>query len=86
MLEQLDDYDWEKVFEAAGQCGSDNPGTPSAVEGDSCATDLFTRDDVAEIIAMEDGENDELSWTGVFLLKDGRFAHCDGGCDYTGWD
>jgi hypothetical protein len=46
----------------------------------------FDREDVAEVLATEDGENDSDNWVGVFLLKDGRYAYLTAGCDYTGWD
>ena len=46
----------------------------------------FSREDVAEIIAYEEGQNDGDSWVGVFKLKDGRFGYVDAWCDYTGWD
>lgn len=41
---------------------------------------------MAYIIAAVNGANDESDWLGVFRLKDGRYAVCSGGCDYTGWD
>jgi hypothetical protein len=46
----------------------------------------FGVDDVAEILATDDGENDERQWVGVFRLTNGQFAFVEGGCDYTGWD
>lgn len=52
----------------------------------SVSTTAFTRDDVAEIIAMAEGENDGAEWVGVFRLNDGRFAVLRAGCDYTGWE
>lgn len=45
----------------------------------------FTREDVAEVVAAQDGFNDGDSWIGVFKLVDGRFAWLTAWCDYTGW-
>lgn len=42
--------------------------------------------DVAEIIAMDEGENEGANWIMVVRLKDGRFGFLSAGCDYTGWD
>jgi hypothetical protein len=46
----------------------------------------FTREEVAEVIAAEDGQNDGDSWVGIFRLRDGRIGYLKAGCDYTGWD
>ena len=46
----------------------------------------FTREDVVEVLAIDDGENDEADWVGMFALADGRYAYVEAGCDYTGWD
>jgi len=46
----------------------------------------FNMDEVAEILASEEGENDGDSWVAVVKLTDGRFGFIDAGCDYTGWD
>jgi hypothetical protein len=45
----------------------------------------FSIDDVAEIIAISDGQNDEEDWVGAFRLSDGRYAFISAWCDYTGW-
>lgn len=58
----------------------------NAVLGCSVTTEPFTRDDIAELIACADGENDGPDWIAVMRLKDGRFAFLTAGCDYTGWD
>ena len=48
--------------------------------------DGFTRDDVAEIIAIENDESFGSDWQAVFRLYDGQFAFLTAGCDYTtGW-
>lgn len=46
----------------------------------------WTFDDVAEVLASDDGQNDGDSWICVVRLKDGRFGFLSAGCDYTGWD
>jgi hypothetical protein len=77
MLPELDTYDWREAFEYAD---------PSRCEGATCSEDVFTREGVKRIVAMEEGENDGPNWIGVFELHDGRFAFLTAGCDYTGWD
>lgn len=86
MLERLNNYDWEEAFGAAGLDGSCLNGTPVVVQFASAVpVTPFSREDVEEIIAISDGENDGQNWLGVFKLKDGRYATIDSGCDYTGW-
>jgi hypothetical protein len=46
----------------------------------------FEFDDVASIIATDEGENDGRNWLAVGTLKDGQFFILSAGCDYTGWD
>ena len=46
----------------------------------------FTRDDVAEVLAMVEGENDKASWLLLTRLSNGQFARLSAWCDYTGWD
>lgn len=85
MNKRLDSYDWEQAF---GESGShnDTPAPDIVPPGAKVSGERVTRGDVAEIIAIEDGENDGESWVGVFLLHDGRYAAVEGSCDYTGWD
>lgn len=80
MLAEIDDYDWAEVFGEAYSCSKEI----DSLDGTSC--DDFTREDVVEIIAIQDGQNDGDEWLGVFKLKDGRFLAATGWCDYTGWD
>jgi hypothetical protein len=80
MLERLNDYDWENVF-GEGDCGCDVEAVGS------CAIEPKpNREDVTEILAIQNGERDGANWIGVFKLKDGRYVYATGGCDYTGWD
>lgn len=46
----------------------------------------FDREDVVEIVACEEGENDGDNWIGVFKLANGTFGWLSAWCDYTGWD
>lgn len=46
----------------------------------------FSLDDVKNIIALDEGENDGESWVIVVELNDGKFGYVDAWCDYTGWD
>ena len=66
------DPDWRHAFHEA-QHGDDGDG-PSAL------------DDVVEIIAAIEGENDGADWLAIVRLSDGRYAKMFAGCDYTGWD
>jgi hypothetical protein len=73
------DGDWSNVFEYAsdehvGAC----LGFKGSVQG-------FGLDDVAYVIAAEEGENDGANWITVVRLQDGRYAFVSAGCDYTGW-
>lgn len=91
MLKELDNYDWQAVFAYAGVEPEDVrgcvDGTPNVSAQMEWSGDVsgFTRDDVVEIIAMSDGDNDGPDWIGFFRLRDGRYAFVSAGCDYTGW-
>jgi hypothetical protein len=86
----LDDDDWRDAFgEAMGvepnaYCTGRKPAR--RILGYTGSDEPFTRADVARIIAISDGVNDECDWIGLFELRDGRFGFVRGGCDYTGWD
>jgi hypothetical protein len=84
----LDNYDWAEVFKYAGGKAnewSEGVGPPGACLGFTGSVEACEREDVAEIIAMQDGANDGPDWIGVFRMKDGRFLAVRAGCDYTGW-
>src|SRR6185369_14517011 len=81
---RLDDYNWEHIFE-----GGERYTCPVHVRtrqvlpfGDS---GCYARADVKSIVAIDDGENDERDWVGVFLMVDGKYLVVRAGCDYTGW-
>ena len=46
----------------------------------------FNINNVIEVIASDEGENDGESWVCVVKLNDGTFGFVDAWCDYTGWD
>lgn len=46
----------------------------------------FDREDVEEIIASADGENDGDPWLMLVKLKNGIYGYLKAWCDYTGWD
>lgn len=52
----------------------------------------FGPQDIQQVLAVIEGENDGANWHWVLQLKpesavDGKwFAYLTGGCDYTGWD
>lgn len=48
--------------------------------------DTFGIDDIAEVLAVVEGENEVDDWRWVLRLTDERFMFLQGGCDYTGWD
>ena len=77
--EMRESYDWREAFAYAADHGEPTEGYAGSCEG-------FGFDDVAEVIASDDGENDGANWLAVLRLHDGRFAFLSAGCGYTGWD
>ena len=77
--ELLASYDWEEAFKYASA-----PDVRPSL-GYEGPVDGFGREDVVEIVASVDGDNDGPAWVGVFKLADGRFAVLRASCDYTGW-
>lgn len=75
--EFMDSSDWEYIFQ--------NFISPTPVLGYEGLTGPFSREDVADIVALVEGENDGPDWVAVFRLNDGRFASVSAGCDYAGW-
>ncbi len=80
MLDRLNNYNWERVFNYANPKACDQGhdhahGGPQSVFGPGVSIASFTREDVEEIIAIEEDDDSELSnWIGVFRLRDGRWA------------
>ena len=88
MLERINDYNWREAFGFAGEQGVCSVEQVERVPGqqDKVSNAPCLREDVVEIIAIDDGENDEAKWLGLFKMKDGRYLALSAGCDYTGWD
>jgi hypothetical protein len=79
MDERLNDYNWASAFEYADPI-SVPPGSSGPHE------DAFTREEVSEIVWIEEGENEGPDWLVGGRLRDGRWFFLAAGCDYTGWD
>lgn len=47
--------------------------------------DGVDREDVGQILALHEGENDADAWVLLAQLKSGRFLAIQASCDYTGW-
>lgn len=77
---------WGYSYAEYGGVSFFNEPKVSAVLGCGVSVEPFTRDDIAELIACEEGERDGANWIAIMRLKDGRFAFLTAGCDYTGWD
>lgn len=67
--ELAEDYNWCAAFAYARRSG--NPITREVKD--------FAIEDVVEVLACADGENEGPDWVGLF-------AFLKAGCDYTGWD
>lgn len=48
--------------------------------------DLYTLDDIADVLAEVPGHNEDDYWYWVLLLKNGYVVLTEAWCDYTGWD
>ncbi len=81
-----DGYSWLEVFGEDGNAGNTGNEVDPCPPDSDVDTSPPTRADIEVILAVSEGEHDEDSWEGVFLLKDGRFLLASGWCDYTGWD
>lgn len=79
---EIDNYDWEEAFKFAN--GAED--VPLPILDDPVSAAPFDRADVKQIIALENGENDEEDWIALFELHDGRFAYLQAGCCTTGWE
>lgn len=85
-IEELrQDYDWAQVF-ADENAGNVDKTTEPIPPHSTVDTSPASREDVKEILAAVNGENDGADWIGVFRLRDRRYLVASGGCDYTGWD
>lgn len=90
MLKELDDYDWRQAFGYAGEEDTYVLAQGFKIESALPAMQIslapIRREDVAEILALREGERDMRPWYIVGRAKDGRWFALEAGCDYTGWD
>lgn len=91
MLKALEDPDWREAFGYAGEpdtCATSyqhGVDIRAALPTSTVSLAPFTREDVADIVAMSEGENDGPPWVIYGRLHDGRWFYLEAGCDYTGW-
>lgn len=76
--ELRNDYNWQQAFEYASM--------PQPCVGSTCSLAGCSIDDVTDVIASSDGENEGPWWIGVFVMRDGRYLFVRAVCDNTGWD
>jgi hypothetical protein len=48
--------------------------------------DDFTVEDIEQVLAVWECENDGDDWRWILKFKNSTFGALQGGCDYTGWD
>ncbi len=70
--------DWPEAVKFSAESASALPGYSGPV--------TWGADDIAEVLASDEGENDGPNWIALLRLKDGRLVAMSAGCDYTGWD
>ncbi len=79
------DSDWQEIFRTYV-----NPVQNGANAIHEPLKDYNTNnlriDEVNEIIAISNGENDGKSWIGLFKIRYKYYLMVRGWCDYTGWD
>ena len=78
--ELIEGYNWVQAFEAS------NSSIEPVVGSGTVSLKDFTIDNVVEVIATREGENDDHPWLAVVRLEDGRYVFLTAWCDYTGWD
>jgi hypothetical protein len=71
-------YPWKQVFEFSDGTNLDEFSEPSNFP--------FQMEDVAEILNIEDGQNDGQSWIILVKLNNGLYGFLTAWCDYTGFD
>jgi hypothetical protein len=74
--EWRNNYDWDEAFICANR---DQRTGVLDVE-----TSEITIPNVASVLLMQEGENDEESWLMAGICKDGRYFFLSAWCDYTG--
>lgn len=71
--------DWRNAFDCAYRDGG------RGIVGYTGSTAVCTLDDVQEVLAHSDGDNDGPNWIAALRLKDGRFVFLSAWCDATGF-
>lgn len=82
---RIDTYDWQEIFSDPNLQGKQYT-RPAHVRERKMRDEAYKAEDVAEILAMIEGESDGADWIGLFKMNDGKFMCVRAGCDYTGWD
>lgn len=84
-LDELkNDYDWGHCYYRQEGAIYEAAKRPDPIPGFTGPV-TWTLDDVAEVIAYDNGENDERDWVALLRLSDGRFVFMSAGHE-TGWD
>lgn len=88
MRAELETADWAECFRFAASPSLACPHVAGHA-GAPCPWDVplaaFSRDGVAEVLALCEGAAHERDWLGVFRLEDGRFASLRARCCGAGW-
>lgn len=70
-----------------GDAYADNPAIDYDLRACLRNNDIgITQFDIAEVVAIWEGQNDGDDWRWIVKLAGGGYAYIRGGCDYTGWD
>ncbi len=77
MDKRLDNEDWYHIFEHYSK--------PTHVLTRTERKNIYSRDDIDEVLYLVDGWNDGDAWIGVFKMVDGKYMNIRAYCDYTGW-
>lgn len=91
MLEILKDDGWKMAFQCAGEISMENSqyndaNVIPALPNSGVSLISFSREDVAEIYIIEEGENDTSDWICFGQLKDRRYFFLSARYDYTDWN
>lgn len=81
----LADKDWAELF---GEGRFVQKVVKKSNKKSQVSLDPFNRQDIADIIALQNGSLDGADWLGLFRLKDGRLLTAFGGtrCFCNQWD
>jgi hypothetical protein len=90
MLPELDSPDWEAAFRFAASPSIACPHVTGHADAEhpcvrGIATTGFDREAVLRIHRLAEGAPHHRPWTGIFELRDGRFAALRATCCGAGW-